>query len=252
LASGMFRELKKNYLKKQCSRIERCTQLYSEYTREYHKFLLVRDLHVRLAGSSFNINSDSDFAKDELLAYKRAMLRAREYLLYTIRSYDPQMVVPARNLDIYAMSRERVRDEFLAPIHPDLSNFIVSEALPGRFGSFEVIELKIYADVLTRMSEIREVGDRLKELLFIYYPRFSMRPTVSNGICIPSNLKSVGAIEGSLVYSAAERAGVLRGALEDSTPLLYHLQVKVLRFLFPGIKSTGVRKILFKKKNRVR
>lgn len=233
----MFSKMTEEYVYQQRRRIEKCSSLYATYTSRYHEFLIVRDLHVRLAGSSYNIHETCDFAVDELRRYDASMVAAREYLQHTIVSYDIEFVVPCRGIDVYSMTRERIRDEFLSPIHPDLHNFVCCIVHSGKMGDPDVIECKFYPDVFSTFSESRVCSNRMKELFFRYYGRYAVRPTASNRVYIPSLFKDIGVLEGELIYSEAEHAGMIRSKL-DVLPLDANLQHIVLRFLFSRIQRT--------------
>ena len=122
-ASRLFKKLREDYVSSQRDRIRTCNKFYAEYACAYHEFLLIRDLHVRLCGSTHHYTG-SDFANEEISAYEKAMVCANKYVRFAIESYNIDLVVPCRQVDILAITKQRVRDELLSPIHPDLNNFI--------------------------------------------------------------------------------------------------------------------------------
>lgn len=246
-ASRLFRELRDNYVNQQRERIKKSSALYAAYCDAYHEFLIVRDLHVRLAGSFHTVNHDSDFARDELESYKKAMKRAAEYVIFTVLSYDISMVVPCRQNEMLALTKERIQDELLRPVHPALSVFVLFEKPCSRFGNDEVLNLKIYPDVLTNYGDLRKVSAKFKDIFFAYYPKYSVRVTLSNRVYIPFQIEDVGILEGELIYSEAEHAGVFRKELEKSTGLPFVLQFQILKFLFKNLHMCFPRRSGFKR-----
>lgn len=236
LASKLFDNLRRDYIKKQRDRTNRCSQLYSAYSIKYHEFVLVRDLHVHLAGCSYSVHAASDFAVDELQSYQRAMSAGADYLRFCIDSYDADMVVPCRHVDLMGMTRERIRDEFLNPIHPDLSNFVVS-TVHTKIGCPDNIEVKLFPDLFTKYVDIRKYSLKMKSLFFRYYPRYSPRPTAFNRIYI-SNTRKIGVLYGMLIFSEAEHAGHLKYKLNENTTLSPELVLLILGFMFPRMSKT--------------
>ena len=232
----MFENLRQKYIQKQRKRIEESSKLYSRYSILYHEFVIVRDLHVHLAGSTYSVHSASDFAADELKSYRRAMDAAAKFFTYAIDSYDIDMVVPCRNIDIQGMTRERINNEFLTPIHPDISNFVCTTVHPG---AQDTIEVKLYPDLFKRYSDIRKYSTKMKCLFFRYYPRYSVRPTAFNRMYTPNNaMNDIGVLEGPLIFSKAEHAGCFRKCLQMHTVLSSELIFMILQFLFPKIMRT--------------
>lgn len=237
MATRLYEDLKTEYINRQRARIAHCNKLYAAYTSAYSEFLLIRDLHVRLAGQVYNLHDSCDFHTDELKLYRKAMQRARIYVEYTIMSYDIDYVVPCQKSDICSITRERVRDELLCPIHPDLDQFVVTTVHVGKMGNMDMIETKFYPDVFPTFGSMRACTNKMKEIFFRYYPRYSVRPTAFNRVYVPSRIRDIGVLEGDLIFSEAEHAGQMRGEL-DKTPLGPELQHAVLSFLFPRIMKT--------------
>lgn len=234
-ATRMFSQLREKYISDQRKRSTRCSQLHAEYSRTYHEFIMIRDLHVRLRGSCF-WSGPSDFMDSELVNHKRAMVAGCNYVKHVIDTYDIDMVVPCRQAELRQMTRERLLNELVAPLHPDMINFVLCVEQPSRFGSPVTFTIDFYPDLFPNRKELKYYTGKMREIIYRYYPLYAVHPCAQAGIYCPVNSKRIGSLEGSLVYSEVQHANVKMKLVERAYPKLgKEIRQEIIKFLFPKL-----------------
>ena len=219
----LYRRLRKRYIERFEEHSSKCSRLFALYSTAYHKFVMLRDLHVHLAGAQ-TFSAGSAFSETEFKAYRKAMDLGRTYVKYCIDNFDSELLVPCVGDQIEDMNRARIYSEFICELHPTMQHFV---RIVDKGSLFQV---DFIVDLFGDTRERNEYERKFKMFLYSYYPVYTLFPTIYNGV--QSLNIQAGSLDGSLVMSHAEHVGITKMGLEVTTTLCNSTIEVILRYMF--------------------
>jgi hypothetical protein len=194
-AVTMYRRMLCKYVDSLQDYREKASKLYCEHSMAYHRFVTARDFHVRLGGSTQFIVG-SPISEMERVLYFEQKSKASEFVLFCLENFREENVVQCLPVEMEHITIERIRNEFLTEIHPDLTNFVNFEERNNG-----VISLN-FAEIFETRNEKQRAIMKIQRLCFRYYPLFAIEPSWSRGFF--GGFSCVGQLGGECVYSEAE------------------------------------------------
>ncbi len=201
IVDDFYDDMKTKYLAKVRDFSIRCSQLYAKYSHQYHSFVLVRDMHVRMSGGGNRYPVGSTFCESEVEMYFAALAAGRSYVKYAVSNFDFDLLVGCNGHDLKHMTRDRIYNEMISEIHPDLSNFV--RVIERRGLSYpSICDVDFSEEIFFNEEDSKPYRERMQSLFLWYYPKYSVRPMRAG--CVSSQNTEFGLLEGSLVMSHAE------------------------------------------------